>query len=133
MNSVECNEGFNSKIAAQTFGFRMIGRDLPETHSLAGMQTFQDSWQARAKAKVAEIHSRIPKEWTLDQVDLENARNQRDLTGPFIENFLSEREVDIIRNDSVQLVQKIKSQRHTAVEAVQAYCKTAAIAQQLVS
>lgn len=110
----------------------MIGRDLPETHSLAGMQTFQDSWQARAKAKVAQIHSRIPKEWTLDQVDLENAKNQRDLTGSFIESFLDDREVDIIRNDSLQLVEKIRSQRHTAVEVVQAYCRTAAIAQQIV-
>ena len=96
------------------------------------MQIFQESWQARAKAKVAEIHSRIPKEWTLDQVDLDNARHQRDLTGPFIESFLTDREVDIIRNDSLQLVEKIKCQDHTAVEVVQAYCRTAAIAQQIV-
>ena len=97
------------------------------------MQIFQESWQARARAKVADIHSRIPKEWTLDQNDLENAKNQRDLTGPYIESFLNDREVDIIRNDSLQLVEKIKSQRHTAVEVVQAYCRTAAIAQQIVS
>ncbi len=96
------------------------------------MQIFQESWQARAEAKAAEIHSRIPKEWTLDQVDLEKAKNQRDLAGPFIESFLNDREVDIIRNDSLQLVEKIKSQRHTAVEVVQAYCRTAAIAQQIV-
>ena len=96
------------------------------------MQIFQESWQARAEAKAAEIRSRIPKEWTLDQVDLEKAKNQRDLVGPFIESFLNDREVDIIRNDSLQLVEKIKSQRHTAVEVVQAYCRTAAIAQQIV-
>ena len=96
------------------------------------MRIFQESWQARAKAKVTEIHSRIPKEWLLDEDDLENAKHQRDLTGPFIESFLDAREVDIIRNDSLQLVQKIKSQHHTAVEVVQAYCRTAAIAQQIV-
>lgn len=39
--------------------------------------------------------------------------------------------MDIIRNDSLQLVQKIKSQRLTAVEVVQAHCRTAAIAQQI--
>ncbi len=65
------------------------------------MQIFQESWQARAKAKVAEIHSGIPKEWTLDQADLENAKNQRNLAGPFIESFLNDSEVDIIRNDSL--------------------------------
>lgn len=97
------------------------------------MQPIQESWQARAKAKFAEIHSRIPEKWKLDPVDLEKARNQRDLTGPFIESFLNDHEVDIIRNGSLQLVEKIKSQRHTAVEVVQAYCKTAAIAQQIVS
>ena len=96
------------------------------------MELFRESWQARAKAKVAEIHSRIPKEWRLDQVDLGKARNQRNLTGPFIESFLSDGEADIIRNDSLQLVEKIRSQRHTAVEVVQAYCKTAAIAHQIV-
>ena len=96
------------------------------------MEPFRESWQARAKVKVAEIYSRIPIEWRLDQVDLEKARNQRNLTGPFIESFLNYREVDIIRNDSLQLVKKIKSKRHTAVEVVQTYCKTAAIAQQIV-
>ena len=63
----------------------------------AEMQIFQESWEVRAKAKVAEIHSRVPKEWTLDQLDHEKAKNQRHLTGPFIESFLDDREVDIIR------------------------------------
>ena len=96
------------------------------------MQILHQSWQARAKAKVADIHSRIPREWTLGQLDLERAAKQRNLTGPFIEGFLNDSEVDIIRNDSLQLVEKIKSQHYTAVEVVQAYCKTAAIAQQIV-
>ena len=96
------------------------------------MRLFQETWQARAKAKAAEIYSRTPEEWRLNEVDLEKARNQRNLTGPFIESFLDDGEVDIIRNDSLQLVEKIKSQRHTAVEVVRAYCKTAAIAHQIV-
>ena len=126
------SQRFNNEIAAQTCVFRIIRHDLLETRSLSEMKIFQESWQARAKAKVAEIHSRIPKKWLLDQVDLEKAKNQRNLTGPFIESFLDAREVDIIRNDSLQLVQKIKSQHHTAVEVVQVYCRTAAIAQQIV-
>ena len=97
------------------------------------MQVFQQSWQAKAQAKVTDMKSKIPKEWTLGRADLEDAKQQRKLTGPFIEKFLDDSEVEIIRYDSVQLVEKIKSQRYTAVEVAQAYCKTAAIAQQIVS
>ena len=97
------------------------------------MQIFQSSWQAKAKAKVADMESKIPREWVLDRADLEEAKRQRKLTGSFIERFLHDGEVDIIRNDSVQLVEKIKSQRYTAVAVAQAFCKTAALAQQIVS
>ena len=97
------------------------------------MQIFQDSWQAKAKAKMNDMESKIPKEWTLKPADLEDAKQQRKLAGPFIEKFLDDSEVEIIRNSSVQLVEKIKSKHYKAVEVAQAYCKTAAIAQQIVS
>ena len=97
------------------------------------MPIFQESWQAKAKAKVADMESKIPTEWILKRTDLEDAKQQRKLTGSFIEKFLNDSEVDIIRNDSVQLVEKIRSQHYTAVEVAQAYCKTAAVAQQIVS
>ncbi|KAL2055289.1 hypothetical protein ABVK25_004627 [Lepraria finkii] len=87
------------------------------------MQIFQESWQAKAKAKVTNMESKIPKEWTLEKADLDEAKKQRNITGPFIERFLGDSEVDIIRNNSVQLVEKIKSQRYTAVEVAQAYCQ----------
>ena len=77
--------------------------------------------------------SRIPREWILKQVDLDKAKEQRSLAGSFIEHFLSDCERDIIRNDSIGLVEKIKRQRYSAVEVAQAYCKTAAITQQIVS
>jgi amidase len=97
------------------------------------MQIFQESWQARAKAKVASIESKIHKGWRLEKAELDEAKKQRSLTGPFIERFLGNKEVEIIRNDSVQLVEKIKFQHYTAVEVAKAYCHTAAIAQQIVS
>ena len=96
------------------------------------MQPFQETWQARAKAKAAEIYSKIPKEWRLDIADLEKASKERNLTGPFIESFLSDRELDIIRFSSLQLVEKLKFRGLTAVEVVRAYCKAAAIAHQIV-
>ena len=67
------------------------------------MQIFQESWQAKAKAKVTNMESKIPKEWTLEKADLDEAKKQRNITGPFIERFLGDSEVDIIRNNSVQV------------------------------
>lgn len=91
------------------------------------------SWQAKARIKVADTESKIPKEWVLKQADLDKVTQQRNLTGPFIEQFLDGSEKDIIRNDSLCLVEKIRSQRYSAVEVASAFCKAAAIAQQIVS
>ncbi|KAL8993932.1 MAG: hypothetical protein Q9188_007204, partial [Gyalolechia gomerana] len=83
------------------------------------------SWQAAARAKVKDIHSRIPKEWVLSDIDLENAKKQRNLTGAFIEQYLDDDEKDIVGNDSVRLVEKIKCQEYTAVDVTRAYyCQT---------
>lgn len=91
------------------------------------------NWQATAKAKVADIHSSIPKEWRLSDEDLGKAGQQRTLSGPFIEQYLTDKEKEIIRHDSLQIVGKIKSRDYTAVDVTRAYCKTAAVAQQIVS
>ncbi|KAH0536017.1 hypothetical protein FGG08_007084 [Glutinoglossum americanum] len=95
------------------------------------MQTQQEAWQTLAKAKVAATKSEIPQEWVLGQADLEDAKNQRQLSGPFIEKFLDKEELEIIRNDSVPLVEKIASGQYTALQVTRAYCKTAAIAHQI--
>ncbi len=80
-------------------------------------------WQVIARAKVADMHSRTPDEWRLSNLDLENAKKQRTLTGPYIERYLTDDEKGIIGNDSVQLVEKIKSRQYTAVDVVRAYCR----------
>ena len=97
------------------------------------MQIFQDSWRTEAEAKVANIQSKIPHKWVLKQDDRDMAKKQRKLNGRFFESFLNHSDLDILRNDSVQLVDKIKAQHYTASEVTQAYCKAAAIAQQVVS
>ena len=93
----------------------------------------QDSWRTKAEAKVANIKSRIPDNWILKQDDRDMAKKQRKLNGPFFESFFDHSDLDILRNDSVQLVDKIKAQQYTALEVTQTYCKAAAIAQQVVS
>lgn len=97
------------------------------------MRVPRSSWQATARAKVEDIHSRIPKEWLLSDTDLERAKKQRNLTGSFIEQYLGDDEKMIVSHGSVDLVEKIKHGEHTALNVTQAYCKTAAIAQQIVS
>jgi amidase len=97
------------------------------------MQAHQEPWQAIARAKVANTMSKIPREWVVDQADIEGAKRQRQLSGPFIERFLDEGELEIVRDDSVSLVDKVKSGQYTTLQAVRAYCKAAAIAHQIVS
>lgn len=76
------------------------------------------------------MRSRIPRDWTLEQADLEMAKKQRKLSGRFFEKFLSDTDLDILSNDSVQLMDKVKGRHYTAVQVTQTYCKAAAIAQQ---
>ena len=97
------------------------------------MQIRHVSWQAKARVKMAEMESKTPRKWMLKQADLDKAAEQRNLTGSFIEQFISEGEKGIVRNDSPCLIEKIKCQRYSAVEVAEAYCKTAAISQQIVS
>ncbi|KAL8680043.1 MAG: hypothetical protein Q9186_003723 [Xanthomendoza sp. 1 TL-2023] len=95
------------------------------------MQLRTPSWQAKADAKVKDLQSKIPKEWVLQDVDLQKAKEQRTLTGSFMDQFLDKHELEILANDSVQLVASIQRRQYTAVEVVRSYCKAAAIAQQI--
>ncbi|KAL8679071.1 MAG: hypothetical protein Q9186_004611 [Xanthomendoza sp. 1 TL-2023] len=95
------------------------------------MQLSHNSWQAMARAKVAEIHSKIPKEWVLPDTDLAQAKKQRNLTGPFMKQFLDDEEQMIIDHDSGDLVESIKQGTYSAVVVTRAYCKMAALAQQV--
>lgn len=93
----------------------------------------EESWEARAKAKVAETQSKIPKKWRLNQSSLDKAKQMKKLSGAFIESLLSDEELSIIRNDSTLLVEKVKIGEYTALQVAQAFCKTAAVAHQIVS
>lgn len=93
----------------------------------------QIPWQDRAAEKVARTASKIPPNWRISQEDRDRARKTTNLTGPFIQSFLSKDEVRIVRLDSNSLVQKIASRSLSSLEVVNAYCKTAAIAHQIVT
>lgn len=104
-----------------------------QQHSLPEMDVHQDSWEAKAKAKVVETMSKIPDEWRLNQSGLDKAKQIKKLSGPFIESFLNDEELSVIRNDSTLLVEKVKAGEYTALQVAQAFCKTAAVAHQIVN
>jgi len=91
----------------------------------------QIPWQDQAAEKVARTAAKIPSKWRISLEDRDRARKARNLTGPFIHSFLSEDETEIVRLDSVTLVQRIASSSLSSLEVANAYCKTAAIAHQI--
>ncbi|KAK4125869.1 amidase [Parathielavia appendiculata] len=88
-------------------------------------------WEIRAAAKRADTLSKIPQAWRLAPADLAKAKNQRDLTGPFVQQFLDADEISIISKESVDIVNGIRSGQRSAVSVTTAFCKTAPIAHQI--
>ncbi|KAK4203467.1 Acetamidase [Triangularia verruculosa] len=90
-----------------------------------------ESWEIRAAGKRQSILDQIPKEWKLSTADINKAKAQRDITGPFIEQFLDNEEIKITSYDAVELVNQIQQGKLTAVQVTTAFSKRAAIAHQI--
>ncbi|KAF1984926.1 putative general amidase GmdA [Aulographum hederae CBS 113979] len=88
-------------------------------------------WEAKAQAKREEIFSSIPKEWILPSVP--SKEEQKDVTGDFARQYLSDREVEITETDAVGITAKTTTGEWSAVEVTKAFCHRAAIAHQLLS
>ncbi|KAK3371231.1 amidase signature domain-containing protein [Lasiosphaeria ovina] len=89
------------------------------------------NWEARAAAKRASTLDKIPAEWNLSPASLSKARNQRDLTGPFIQQFLNGDEIFILSKEATDIVDDIKHGKLSAVQVTTTFCKAAAIAHQI--
>ncbi|KAF7158153.1 hypothetical protein CNMCM5623_002819 [Aspergillus felis] len=90
-------------------------------------------WQQKAQLKQSEAASKIPPEWRLSS-DIVNAVSNESnvLDIPKKCGILSARELDITENyDATDLLQKLASKELSALEVTTAFCKRAAIAQQL--
>ena len=96
------------------------------------MATETDTWQDRAKAKRDKTNSLIPEQWRFPG-EIPSAEQQRDVTGEFIWQFLSKREVEITETDAVDIVKHTTSGDWTAEEVIKAFCHRASLAHQLVS
>lgn len=90
-----------------------------------------DTWRAQAEAKRLSILDAIPAKWRL-QGAVPPATEVRDVTGSFIQQFLSASEIEITECDAVDIVAQTTSGRWSAVEVAGAFCHRAAVSHQLV-
>ncbi|KAH7342550.1 general amidase-like protein [Rhexocercosporidium sp. MPI-PUGE-AT-0058] len=87
-------------------------------------------WKAIAQRKRAELHSRIPSAWLLKSPPSPDVLDVRSV--PQTSGILTSHELSITSShDATSLANAIRSCRLTAVEVTIAFCKRAAIAQQV--
>jgi hypothetical protein len=88
-------------------------------------------WKAIAKAKQAERLSKIPKEWIIPEELYKGKINVASI--PTTCGILTENEIHITSNyDATALLEKLRIGKFSSEEVTVAFCKRAAIAQQLV-
>lgn len=88
-------------------------------------------WQAKADAKRQAILDSIPQKWRLKSIP--SAEEQRDVTGSYIQQFLSSKEVEITETDAVGIAKQTASGAWSAVDVSESFCHRASVAHQLVS
>jgi hypothetical protein len=88
-------------------------------------------WKSLAKEKRDSINALIPKSWLLP-APLPSAAEQRDVTGKYIQQFLSPREIEITETDAVGIVKNTTSGTWKAREVAEAFCHRASLAHQMV-
>lgn len=109
------------------------------THQKTTSTSFD--WRTAIERKRQERIDRTPKEWILEEQYLASlncgptkSTNILQLDVPRKSGILTEKEVEITESyTAVELVEKLREGSFTAVEVTTAFCKRAAIAQQLVS
>ena len=88
-------------------------------------------WKQLAKDKADSVLNLIPKEWRLEKIPTKE--EQRDVTGSYIQQFLSKEEIKITETDAVGIVANTVGGVWSCVEVTKAFCHRAALAHQLVS
>lgn len=88
-------------------------------------------WKATAEKKRASVIAAIPRKWIVPSPP--SIQDQRDVTGTYIQQYLSPQEIEITESAATAIVEKASSGQWKAVEIAEAFCHRAAIAHQLVS
>lgn len=87
------------------------------------------SWEELANTKRESILAAIPQEWRIQNPPIEE---QVDVTGSYIQQFLTTSEIHITEASAVDIVDKIAKGEWTSEEVTRAFCHRAALAHQLV-
>jgi amidase len=88
-------------------------------------------WEAKAKAKRKETLRKIPKPWLLPEQTIAKAKESRSIVGDFIESILDAETRKITGRTSENNLNRMAEGTLTAVDHVKAFCKRAAIANQI--
>jgi amidase len=88
------------------------------------------SWQERAQEKRDAILAAIPAEWRIENPPVEE---QVDVTGSYVHQYLTDREVEITETAAEGIVGMIAKGEWKSEEVTRAFCHRAALAHQLVS
>ncbi|APA08584.1 hypothetical protein sscle_04g033540 [Sclerotinia sclerotiorum 1980 UF-70] len=94
-------------------------------------RVIKSDWQIIAKNKRDLVNGLIPENWRLDSIP--SVMEQKDVTGEYIQQFLSIREIEITETDAVGIVNKTTSGEWKSREVCEAFCHRAALAHQLVN
>jgi amidase len=88
------------------------------------------SWRQEAKAKRDSVNALIPGAWLLPSIP--SSTEQKDVTGGYIRQFLTDKEIEITETDACGIVLRTASGAWKAREVAEAFCHRAALAHQLV-
>lgn len=88
------------------------------------------SWQEKGAAKRRAIISAIRPEWLLP-VAIPTAEGQRDVTGDYTRQFVSQQEIAITESTPHEILASTASGKWTAVSVIKAFSHRAALAHQL--
>jgi amidase len=90
------------------------------------------TWEEIGNRARARLDESIPSEWRVPKDKLPPADQASVLDTPTDSGLFTEDELSITTSSATHIVHKIASGEWTAVEVIQAFCKRAAVAHQLV-
>jgi len=105
---------------------KIFGKTLETVHPFVKM-----IWETLAKEKRDSVNALIPKKWLVTS-PVPSAAEQRDVTGGYIQQFLSPREIEITETDAVGITKNTTAGIWKAREVAEAFCHRAALAHQMV-
>ena len=87
------------------------------------------SWEGIATAKRDSVNALIPAEWQISDPPAPEAKV--DVTGQYVEKFLTKEEIAITETDAAGIARKTTSDEWKAVDVTKAFCHRAALVHQL--